>query len=163
MRVKLAAFVIAVLVACAQPARAQGNLSANPYAPDSTSNPYGAGSPFNPNSVNNPYGRYGSPFSPQSANNPYTTDAPRLYDSQGNYHGKLSANPYDPDSTSIPSAAMAVPTRPIASRIPSAPAARTATIARPIPTAPACISRAANRRQDLRSRYSSTMVTSMLP
>jgi hypothetical protein len=102
MKVKLAALVIALLMACARPARAQGNLSANPYAPDSTSNPYGAGSPFNPNSVNNPYGRYGSPFSPRSANNPYTTDAPRLYDSQGNYHGKLSANPYDPDSTSNP-------------------------------------------------------------
>ena len=30
------------------------------------------------------------------------TDAPRLYDQQGNYHGKLSANPYDHDSTSNP-------------------------------------------------------------
>ena len=30
------------------------------------------------------------------------TNAPRLYDQQGNYHGKLSANPYDPDSTSNP-------------------------------------------------------------
>jgi len=45
---------------------------------------------------------YGSPFSNQSATNPYATDAPRLYDQQGNYRGKLSANPYDPDSTSNP-------------------------------------------------------------
>ena len=27
---------------------------------------------------------------------------PRLYDLQRNYHGKLSTNPYDPDSTSNP-------------------------------------------------------------
>ena len=33
---------------------------------------------------------------------PYATDAPKLYDSQGNYRGKLSANPYDADSTSNP-------------------------------------------------------------
>ena len=40
-----------------------GNYSANEYAPNSTSNPYGAGSPYDPNSVNNRYGRYGSPYS----------------------------------------------------------------------------------------------------
>ena len=34
--------------------------------------------------------------------NPFATDAPRLYDQQGNYRGKLSANPYDPDSTTNP-------------------------------------------------------------
>ena len=45
---------------------------------------------------------YGNPFSNQSATNPYATDAPRLYDQQGQYRGKLSANPYDPDSTSNP-------------------------------------------------------------
>ncbi len=28
------------------------------------------------------------------------TDAPQLYDQQRYYHGKLSTNPYDPDSTS---------------------------------------------------------------
>ena len=95
---------LAVLIALAfeAPGYAQGNLSANPYAPDSSNNPYGAGSPYNPNSINNPYGKYGSPFSPQGVTNPYATDAPRLYDSQGGYHGKLSANPYDPDSTSNP-------------------------------------------------------------
>ena len=45
---------------------------------------------------------YGNPFSNQSATNPFATDAPRLSDQQGNYRGKLSANPYDPDSTSNP-------------------------------------------------------------
>ncbi len=34
------------------------------------------------------------------APNPFDTDAPRLYDLQRNYYGKLSTNPYDPDSTS---------------------------------------------------------------
>jgi hypothetical protein len=77
-----------------------GNLSSNPYAPNSTANPYGAGSPYNPKSVNNPFGRFGSPFSPQSARNPYAINAPRLYDDRSGYHGKLSANPFDPDSTS---------------------------------------------------------------
>ena len=38
-----------------------GNYSSNPYAPNSTSNPYGSGSPYDANSVNNSYGKYGSP------------------------------------------------------------------------------------------------------
>jgi len=51
-----------------------GDLSANPYAPNSVSNPYGRyGSPYSPDSINNPYGRYGSRFSPDSPNNPYAT------------------------------------------------------------------------------------------
>ncbi len=79
-----------------------GNLSSNPYAPDSTRNPYGAGNPYDPNSIANPYGRYGNPFSPNSVNNPYAVDTPKLYDRQGNYRGKLSSNPYDPDSISNP-------------------------------------------------------------
>ncbi|MCC2643539.1 MAG: uncharacterized protein K0S45_3952 [Nitrospira sp.] len=77
-----------------------GNLSANPFALDSTANAFAQGSPFAPNGVNNPFSRYGSRFSNQSATNPFATDAPRLYDQQGNYRGKLSANPFDPDSTS---------------------------------------------------------------
>jgi hypothetical protein len=52
--------------------------------------------------VNNLFNPYGSPFSNQSATNPYATDAPRLYDQQKNYRGKLSAITYDPDSTSNP-------------------------------------------------------------
>jgi len=80
----------AIVVALSAPASAQqylGRLSANPYAPDSTSNPYGRyGSPYSPDSINNPYGRYGSPYSPYSANNPYTTHAPRIYG--GNLYGE---------------------------------------------------------------------------
>jgi hypothetical protein len=100
LKAKLPIIVLALLLTVTSATWAQGNLSANPYVPNSTSNPYGAGSPYNPNSINNPFGPYGSPYSPKSANNPYATDAPRLYDDQGHYHGKLSANPYDPDSTS---------------------------------------------------------------
>jgi len=66
-----------------------GELSANPYNPDSTSNPFGAGSPFKSDGLNNPFSPYGSPFSNQSATNPYATDAPRLYDQQGQYRGKI--------------------------------------------------------------------------
>ncbi len=33
---------------------------------------------------------------------PYATDAPKRYDQNGNYRGRLSSNPYDPDSTSNP-------------------------------------------------------------
>jgi hypothetical protein len=75
-----------------------GNLSANPYSPNSTANPYGAGNPYNPNSITSPYGKYGNPYSSSSATNPYATNAPKLYDSEGNYRGRLSTNPYDPDS-----------------------------------------------------------------
>jgi hypothetical protein len=34
-----------------------GELSANPYEPDSTSNPYCAWNPYSPSSPTNPYGR----------------------------------------------------------------------------------------------------------
>jgi hypothetical protein len=79
-----------------------GNLSANPYNQNSTSNPYGAGSSYNSNSINNQYGRYGSPYSNESVNNPYATNPPKLYDSQGNFRGNLSSNPNDPDTISNP-------------------------------------------------------------
>jgi hypothetical protein len=94
--------IVCMLLATTVGAFAQylGNLSSNPYNPNSLSNPYGAGSPYNPNSINNPYGRYGSPYSPNSATNPYATNAPQLYDGNGNYRGRLSTNPYDPDSVS---------------------------------------------------------------
>ena len=60
-----------------------GNLSANPYDPNSTNNPYGQyGSKYSPDSINNPYGRYGSPYSNDSANNPYATNPPAIVDPQ---------------------------------------------------------------------------------
>ena len=80
-----------------------GRLSANPYAADSTANPYSpAGSPYSAKSVNNPYGAYGSPFSPTSARNPYATDAPKIVAQDGTYLGELSDNPYDTDSVANP-------------------------------------------------------------
>ena len=80
-----------------------GKLSANPYGADSTSNAYGQyGSELSGKSINNAYGRYGSEYSNDSASNPYATNAPRLYDSDGNYRGKLSSNRFDPDSVSNP-------------------------------------------------------------
>lgn len=79
-----------------------GRLSSNPYGAGSTSNRQEAGSEYDANSVNNSHGQYGSAYSNRSANNPYATDAPKLYDSQGNYRGKLSSNQYDPDSVSNP-------------------------------------------------------------
>ena len=60
-----------------------GNLSANQYDANSTSNQYGRyGSQYSADSINNPYGRYGSPYSNESVNNPYATNAPKLI--QGN-------------------------------------------------------------------------------
>ena len=73
-----------------------------PYDSNCLDNPYGAGSPYNPDSPINPYGRYGSPYSNESANNPYATNAPKIYDQNGVYHGRLSSNPYDSDSIGNP-------------------------------------------------------------
>jgi hypothetical protein len=93
--------LLACLLSSTVSAEDLGNLSANPYAPNSTANPFGTGNPFG-NGIANPYSNAGNPFSNQSATNPFATDAPRLYDQQGHYRGKLSVNPYDPDSTSNP-------------------------------------------------------------
>lgn len=80
-----------------------GSLSANPFDPNSVSNPFGRyGSQFSPDSVNNPYGKYGSPYSPYSATNPYATQAPKIVTPDGGYKGRYSANPYSSDSTSNP-------------------------------------------------------------
>lgn len=73
-----------------------------PYDIDCLDNPYGAGSPYKSDGLMNPYSQYGSQYSNQSWTNPYATDAPKLYDSQGNYRGRLSTNQYDPDSISNP-------------------------------------------------------------
>jgi hypothetical protein len=80
-----------------------GYLSKNKFAPNSTSNKFApAGSKYNPDSIHNKYGTYGSKYSNKSVTNPYATNAPKLYDSNGNYRGKLSKNRYDPDSVSNP-------------------------------------------------------------
>ena len=73
-----------------------------PYDLNCLDNPYGAGSPYKSDGLMNPYSQYGSPYSNKSWTNPYATEAPKIYDSQGNYKGKLSTNPYDSDSISNP-------------------------------------------------------------
>ena len=62
-----------------------GQMSVNPYAPNSTS---GIG-------ANNYRIR-------QSMENKYVTGGPKLFDSEGNFHGNLNGNKYDPDSISNP-------------------------------------------------------------
>jgi hypothetical protein len=61
-----------------------GNLSANPYDPNSVSNPHGQyGSEYSQDSINNPHGQYGSRYSNDSANNPYATNPPAIFDNNG--------------------------------------------------------------------------------
>ena len=80
-----------------------GNLSANRYDLNSTSNPYGTyGSEYSPQSINNPYGQYGSPYSSSGATNPYTNGGPRIFGSDGRYLGRLNSNRFDPESVSNP-------------------------------------------------------------
>lgn len=90
--------IIAILISLAAvSARAEC-----PYDENCLNNPYGAGSPFKSDGLLNPSSPYGSPFSDKSWRNPYATDAPKIYDSRGNYRGRLSSNQYDPDSISNP-------------------------------------------------------------
>jgi hypothetical protein len=75
--------IVSLILSLAVPAAAQvqlyardgtylGNVTNNPYDPNSISNPYGKyGSQYSPDSINNPYGVYGSPYSSQSPNNIY--------------------------------------------------------------------------------------------
>lgn len=80
-----------------------GRLSANPYTATSTSNPYGRyGSAYSSTSIKNAYGQWGSAYSTTSAVNPYATAAPKIIAADGTYLGRLSANPYAPDSISNP-------------------------------------------------------------
>ena len=79
-----------------------GDLSDNELNPSSIFNDIGPYGSLSPTSPRNPIGLYGSPISPYSANNPLATEAPRLYDQDGNYRGKLSTNTMDPDSISNP-------------------------------------------------------------
>jgi len=110
MKKLLAVFILAFVSASAafgqvttRPRKTLGTLSANPYTPESTSNPYGIyGSKYSPNSINNPYGIYGSKYSPTSVNNPYAVQAPKIYGRDGTYLGRLSKNKYDPESVSNP-------------------------------------------------------------
>ena len=62
-----------------------GNLSANPYNPNSTTNL--RSNHLDPNSASNPIGRYGSSISPDSLNNPVGAGNPLRSDSPGNPYG----------------------------------------------------------------------------
>ena len=80
-----------------------GNLNTNQFDPYSIHNKFGVyGNPFNALSINNNFGRYGSQFSNYSVNNPFAVFPPKLYDQNGVYMGKLSANKFDPDAISNP-------------------------------------------------------------
>src|SRR5215469_15496089 len=57
-----------------------GNYTANPYLPPAPPQP--------PGTFPNPYGT--------------TFNSPKLYDSQGGYHGNLNANQFDPNSVANP-------------------------------------------------------------
>lgn len=79
-----------------------GDLSDNDLNPNSIFNDIGPYGSLSPTSPRNELGLYGSPISPYSATNPLATDAPRLYDREGHYRGKLSTNTLDPDSINNP-------------------------------------------------------------
>lgn len=65
-----------------------GNVTNNPYDPNSINNPYGRyGSPYSSDSIHNPYGKYGSPYSSQSPDNIYY-----------NNETGLSPPPFGPDA-----------------------------------------------------------------
>lgn len=76
------AIAVAVLLVSATAANAQymGNLSTNKFLPPAPPRPN--------NTFNNPFGT--------------STNSPKLYDNQGNFHGNVNANRYDPNSIANP-------------------------------------------------------------
>jgi hypothetical protein len=80
----MATFILAILLSVticgAATAQYLGNYTANPYLPPAPPQP--------PGTFSNPYGT--------------TLNSPRLYDSQGGYHGNLNANRFDPNSVANP-------------------------------------------------------------
>jgi hypothetical protein len=80
--------VVLLLSCVAMPAYAGdylGQLSVNPYAPNSTSSPGGQNVQIK-----------------QSMGNEYGSGGPKLYDSDHNFRGNLNGNRYDSDSISNP-------------------------------------------------------------
>ena len=78
-----------------------GILSENPHVLNLTENPYGKNIQHG-DGIGNPSGQYDSFYSNKSATNPLTAEAPKPYDQQGQYRGRLSVNPYASDSISNP-------------------------------------------------------------
>jgi hypothetical protein len=99
---KLLLTTLLFLIPLAAHAEYLGDLSTNELNPNSIFNDVSAYGPLSATSPRNSVGLYGSPVSPYSATNPLAIDAPRLYDQEGNYRGKLSTNSLDPDSVSNP-------------------------------------------------------------
>lgn len=79
---RLSILAAAALIASLGAADAQymGNYTANPYLPPAPPQP--------PGTFSNPYGN--------------NSNSPKLYDRQGNFHGNLNNNPYDPNSVANP-------------------------------------------------------------
>ncbi len=97
--------VLVGITSGAQAEKFLGKYSANQYNQDSTSAPYGKYNPNTVGGINSPDSQYGDAYSNESANNPDASNAPKLYDSKGNYRGRLSNDPYDPESISNPTGA----------------------------------------------------------
>lgn len=72
-----------------------GCLNCSEYAPDSMKNRFGLhGSPNAVESIFNHFGLYGSKFAVNGACNKFSVDPPVIVDSEGNYYGRLTLNPY---------------------------------------------------------------------
>ena len=124
----LAAFSAALLVALPgassadEPETFLGRLGGNPISADSTANPHGPyGSVHSPTSINNPHGRWGSPHSPQGATNPHTIEGPKIIAPDGQFLGRLNANPHDPDSVANPHGRYGSPHSPLSINNPHGP------------------------------------------
>jgi hypothetical protein len=72
--------IVLVLAGFSAQAQYLGNYTANPSLPPAM--------PQLPGTFSNPYGN--------------SFNSPKMYDSQGGYHGNLNANPYDPNSVANP-------------------------------------------------------------
>jgi hypothetical protein len=112
---------VVILAACLLGVPTMALAQNCPYGPPCLSNPYRAGNTYKADGLMNPHSPYGSPYNNKSWANPHATDAPRLYDSQGKYLGRLSTNPYDPDSVSNPYGRYGSPYSPDSIRNPYSP------------------------------------------
>jgi hypothetical protein len=80
MRAFIIGLLLSIMLGGAAAAQYLGNYTANPYLPPAAPQP--------PGTFSNPYGN--------------SFNSPKLFDSQGGYHGNVNANPYDPNSIANP-------------------------------------------------------------
>jgi len=85
---KLLLASLLVLIPLTVHAEDLGELSANPFNPDSTSNPFGAGSPFKPDGLNNPF----SPTAVPSAINRRRIPLRRMHRGSTTSRGTIAAS-----------------------------------------------------------------------